>query len=346
MLKFLKGNQISTLVLVCFASLSYGQDFFKEIPYGNHKVNFYTEILTDSSRYWNKKDKIFRDVQIQLWFPVNGRNGKIIYSDYFYFLGKSNNYKSITNPKARGERMHYFPARHFKSDSLQLIELSNISMRASRSNSLPKKIKKLIVFFSGASGVPLNNTPLFELFATHGYTVLNFPSQSSNSEVSYRDNIEGGIKEQYLDAKFLLSFLRSSLSETQEIHLIGVSSGSIAAYNLLENNDLKVASYVSLDGSVSYEIMKPFISNYKIPLLNVRTLLAFRDAEGLNEEFLSNPSEESFKILKYDNLRHADFSAGPLLYRYVDNFYGPAKKDFILSYESLIIEVLKFISEK
>ncbi len=349
MYKMIYLSSLLTIQFIYFSNKLYCQPLFKHIPYGESSVSFYSEIQIDKNRFWNKDEGIHRNVQLQIWYPVEKqkKESRMKYRDYLKYLGKQDNYREVVDPEAFGEKIHLFPARHFEADSTNLLELLETRMLAHESNSLPKKIAKLILFSQGATGTPINNTPLFELLASYGYVVVSFPTRQINHTIKFTDDLSSSLKCQTADIRFILDFLKRNYSEQlQELHYIGISSGALASYEVLATMDFKASTFVSLDGSISYAIMKQFISNYKLPLLDIPTLLVYRNVDGLNNSFHANASSSEFETLIYNNLRHADFTSGTLINRRVSNFNGPTHPDASDSYEHLAAKILSFLSNE
>lgn len=338
------------LIVFIFLNIhfSYSQSLFRYVKYGNYSVKHYASILSDSNRLWDDSLKINRQVQIQVWYPsTNISNKKYQYQDYFEFIGTENKYANQNNPGEYGEKVYLYPARYFKAKEKELDSLKSFKMLASYGNSFPNVSYPTVFFSQGASGRPINNVPLFELLASYGFVVVSYPSQAPNSNTRFIDNIADGLINQASDLKLIYEYSIEHLPiiDKNNIHFAGISSGTLAQYFLIKENDLNPKTVASLDGSILSKSMEPFFEGYQIPIFNCPVFVANRYHEGVNFDILNNLTSMSLTTLFFNNLRHADFSAGPLLYRIVDNFYGTANEGFIESYEYMISKWLYFLSD-
>lgn len=339
------------LILICAivsVKFGYAQDLFQNVEYGHYSVKHYSTVVTDPDRLWDDSLTINREVQIQVWYPfTNISNKGYQYQDYFKFIGTENKYRDHDNPIGYGEKVYFYPARYFKVSENKLDSLKNFNMLASYSSTFPTGTTYPTIFFSqGASGRPINNVPLFELLASHGFVVVSYPSQAPNSNTSFVDNIPGGLKNQAVDLKmaYAYSIEHFPMVDKNNIHFAGISSGTLAQYFLIKENNLNPKSVTSFDGSILSKSMEPFFDGYQIPIFNCPVFVANRYHEGVNFNILEKLTNQKTTTFFFTNLRHADFSSGPLLYRIVNNFYGPANDGFIESYEYMISKWLYFIS--
>ena len=282
-------------ILIFLPFFSQGQDFFKHVGYGANKVGFYSTILTDSTRFWDAEKDIKREIQLHVWFPTGEHKDRSLYADYFEFVGKQNNYKAVKNPAATGERIHFYPARHFEADSFALEKLKKWKMRASLGVDFPSGKHPTIFFSQGASGHPINNVTLFELLASHGFVVISFPTKPPDNKTTFRDDIKKGLQHQGEDLKFIYNYVMKAFSwiSARETHFMGVSSGSLSSYFAIRDLGLKPQSFVSLDGSITSAIMEQFMDNFTLPLFDCKVLITARNLENLNTKMLEKYFQEN-----------------------------------------------------
>ncbi len=273
-------------------------------------------IFTDSTRRYKPAARpgdllYYRPIEIDYWYPVDAiPSSPIRYGEFLQlFEQRANRFQDDTVYSGlAGQTAQYLCSGLGITDTARLTQYPTRSYRDAPAlrGSFP-----LILYLSSYNGMCFENTRLFEILASHGYTVASITSVGRYPGNMTTDPAD--LQEQVADALFVLKKL-----EAEKTGVIGYSWGGPGA--LLLAGAHPVGAVLSLDGSEFHYYGEPDAddSNFN----RVRALLpstpsafAYAYLESDNKQS-DGPADSIFnplpkKYLRFASATHEDFSCLP-----------------------------------
>ncbi len=318
-------NRIFTWALLMLISvISYGQDY---------NAGFKSLQLKDSTRIYKPDTRVtdelhYRPVDLDLWYPSNIRNGKLMkFGDLFGLLENratryqdNHDYSGLTAELAQ----FYVAQLGVGSNGKEILEIeteSYLNPDPSTGN-FP-----VIIYMAGSNGMGFENFKLLEKLTQKGYMIVSvwsvgrYPGDMTNHK--------NDMLEQVYDAEFAIKYLKEIKligADYNNIGILGCSWGGMSSAVFIERNR-NIKAFLSLDGTETHYFGEDAESDthirniYNAKLFSPATLtmpymyLESGDKlEGFQPDSVYNFYEElnaEKYYLRFLKSTHADFTSIP-----------------------------------
>ncbi len=320
------------------------------VPTGPYPVGFQWIDLFDRSRTFRPKyddqGKLIpgergRPIQLCIWSPARrNRKNPMRFAEYTHLYPTERIHANRNaEEKAAVEREYAdFLARAAKVSPNRILQSEMLATL----DAPPADGKfPLIVYSSGNMGEPAENVALFELLASHGFIVAAIPLVGPDERNTTLDR--RGVEAATQDLAFAVGYMHDFPGvDFDRVGVMGHSWGGLAAL-VLKTRNANIDAVLSLDGSV------PFLERDVMPELDRASvrgplmMTAAADTYPLHRAFFDRLKYAEASLLRFDGLKHHEFTSYPWLVRRAEGSGGDATKQRARrSYELLAACALRF----
>jgi dipeptidyl aminopeptidase/acylaminoacyl peptidase len=221
-----------SLILAVLLPLSlHSQDLriYDDLRMGKHDVGFEIIYITDSSRSFKNKKRIF---QVSVWYPAEYSSEalQLTPGDYIELIASETN--PYEHSRSKKELAVNAYAAHSASFGSNIFKLKKILLdKAYAYKMLPKKSGRfpVIFFVQGRSDSPAANFAMCEYLSSNGFVVVSIPAIGINKRGL--DFNEANLESQVKDQEFLYRYVTGNFKniDRQNIFYIGYSYGSMTS---------------------------------------------------------------------------------------------------------------------
>jgi hypothetical protein len=244
----------------------------------DHTRQYGPEFMTDPTKPPVHKP---RPIYIRIWYPAKMSGAKPM--EYRQYLDVSSNDAAIasfvkklsrhvvnvvSDTTVGKEPANRTPAETAAFERLLATRTIAIPDAAPADGRFP-----VVIYHPGLSGVPDDNSVLFELLASHGYVVLNSAYQNWFAEGV---GIGSDLHTSFRDMEFLFRYARElPFADADVIGAMGHSWGAIAILHWAALPDSSLRAFVTLDSGFEYGAIEdtgiePLISHMRTNKNNIR----------------------------------------------------------------------------
>jgi hypothetical protein len=314
----------------------------EHLVFGKYDVGFASFTEKDFGRPSRSENKMGRSIQINVWYPTNGKGSRMFFKDYIDLLASEDSVTAIFN-KGAPIFLAQLSARGANVEAWQAFLAGAPPMNSKRNAAFMQGNFPIVLLMHGSAFI---HCLMAEFLASNGMIVISTPFKGYLQNAF--DVNTTGMETEIRDHEFALSFIAQHFKiSPSKIGVAGISFGGQSAIAFAVRNTL-VKGVVSLDGGIGSifgsQLLSafPFYSIEKVqkPILH---LYNPEDRGGNIDWFYTCEFTDRY-LIAFKHMEHSFFTIYGMLDNFVEGSIGPTANKAGDNYEAVLSYTLAFFT--